>query len=455
MSAGAERDGLPIPQRLFALVSTSIGTFTSTLDFGVVNVALPTISLAFGVSPAEAIWVITAYQLAVMATLLLFAALGDSFGVKRVYVPAMFAFMLGSVGCALSPALGILLFMRTLQGLASSANMVMTAPMNRMLYPRRMLGQAIANNSLFVAAGSAVGPTLGGLILAVAPWQALFWVNVPILLIGGIFGLRFLPDNTGTRKRIDLVSVVLAAVGMCATIYALQDVSRHDAPLRILTIFGIGGVVTAVFIARQLRLAHPLLAVDLLRVPMVSRSVVAGSLTWFAFGSAFVSLPFYLQRVLGRTPLETGLLMAAWPLATVVMTRFIGSLTDRYSPALLGTLGLVTAAAGFVLFALVHADAPALVAAAAICGAGMGLFQTPNNYAIIRATPPHETGRATGIIATIRTCANTAGAAVVAIAFGIGGVSAAGLWISAGACAVAAAVSIGRVGIELAPLRSR
>ena len=455
MSAAAQRDGLPLPERFYALISTSIGTFTSTLDFGVVNVALPTISLAFGVTPSEAIWVITAYQLAVVASLLLFAALGDSFGIKRVYVPALFAFMFGSIGCALSPALGILLFMRVLQGLSSSANMVTTAPMNRMLYPHTMLGRAIANNSLFVAAGSAVGPTVGGLILAVAPWQALFWVNVPILLIGGAFGLRFLPDSSGTGKRVDVLSVVLCAAGLCALIYGLQDISLHDAPARIITIVGIGALTTAIFIARQLRLAHPLLAVDLFRLPMVSRSVIAGSLTYLAFGAGFVSLPFYLQRVLGRTPFETGLLMAAWPLATIAATRVVGPLTDRYSPSLLGSIGLATATAGFLLFVLVPASTFALVAAAAICGTGMGLFQTPNNYAIIRSTPPHETGRATGIITTIRTCANTSGAAVVAIAFGIGGVSTAGLWISAAACALGAIVSVSRVGLEPASARSR
>ena len=449
------KDGLPLPERFYALISTSIGTFTSTLDFGVVNVALPTISLAFGVSPAVIIWMITAYQLAVVATLLLFAALGDSLGAKRVYVPAMFAFMLGSIGCALSPGIAVLFVMRTLQGLASSANMVMTAPINRMVYPRRMLGRAIANNSLFVAAGSAVGPTVGGMILAVAPWQALFWVNVPILLVGGMFGLRYLPGGPGSGKRIDLVSVALGATGLCMLIFGLQDVSLHDTPARILTIVGIGAATTVVFIMRQLRLAHPLLAVDLFRVPMVSRSVIAGTLTYLSFGAGFVSLPFYLQRVLGRTPFETGLLLAAWPLATVVVTRFIGPLTDRYSPSILGAVGLAISTTGFVLFALVPANTLALILAATICGTGMGLFQTPNNYAIIGATPPHETGRATGIITTIRTFANTAGAALVAIAFGIGGVSTAGLWISAGACALGACISVSRVSLETVLARSR
>jgi MFS transporter, DHA2 family, multidrug resistance protein len=448
VSAAVEQDGLPLPQRFYALISTSIGTFTSTVDFGVVNVALPTISLAFGISPAEAIWIITAYQLAVVATLLLFAALGDSFGIKRVYLPALFTFMLGSIGCALSPAIGILFVMRVLQGLSSSANMVMTAPLNRMIYPRRMLGRAIANNSLFVAAGSAVGPTVGGLILAVAPWQALFWVNVPFLLIGGLFGARYLPGGRGTGKRIDLLSVVLAAAGLCTLIFGFQDISLHDAPARVLTLVGIGGAITIVFIVRQLHLAHPLLAVDLFRVPMVARSVAAGTLTYMSFGAGFVSLPFYLQRVLGRSPFETGLLLAAWPLATVIVTRIIGPLTDRYSPSLLGSGGLAIATAGFVLFALAPANTFALVAAATLCGTGMGLFQTPNNYAIIGATPPHETGRATGIITTVRTCANTFGAALVAIAFGFGGVSTAGLWISAVACALGAAISVSRVSLE-------
>ena len=146
---------------------------------------------------------------------------------------------------------------------------------------------------------------------------------------------------------------------------------------------------------------------------------------------------------------------AAWPLATIVVTRVVGPLTDRFSPALIGTPALIVSAAGFAMFALVPPNPLALAAAAAICGTGMGLFQTPNNYAIIGATPPHETGRATGIITTIRTCANTAGAAVVAIAFGIAGVSAAGLWIAAVACTLAAIISVSRLGPDLAELRSR
>jgi MFS transporter, DHA2 family, multidrug resistance protein len=324
----------------------------------------------------------------------------------------------------------------------------MTAPINRAIYPRSMLGRAIANNSLFVAAGSAVGPTLGGLVLAVAPWQAIFWINVPILLIGGLFGLRYLPGASGSGKPVDLVSVVLGAAGLCLLIFGLQDVSLHDAPVRILAILAVGATVTIVFIVRQLRLAHPLFAVDLFRLPMVSRSVLAGTLTYVSFGAGFVTLPFYLQRVLGRSPFETGLLLAAWPLATVLVTRVIGPLTDRYSPALLGAAGLVIASIGFVLFALVPANTFVLVLAATICGIGLGVFQTPNNYAIIGATPPHETGRATGIITTVRTFSNTAGAALVAIAFGINGISTAGLWISACACALGACVSVSRVRLE-------
>lgn len=449
MSRDAERDGLPLPERFYALISTSVGTFTSSLDFGVVNVALPTLAVAFGVSAAEAIWIVTAYQLSVTSTLLLFAALGDSLGAKRVYLVAMFAFILGTIGCALSPALGILIVMRVLQGLASSANMVMTAPMNRLLYPRSMLGRAIANNSLFVASGSAVGPTLGGLVLGVAPWQTLFWINVPITAIGLFFGLRYLPDPHGTRTRVDLLSVVLGAVALCAIVYGLQDVSRHDAPATILALVGVGAVTLTIFIARQLRLPRPLLAVDLFRLPMVSLSALSGSFAYLAFGAAFVSLPFYLQRVLHHTPLETGLLLAPWPIATMAITRIIGRLTDTYPASIIGTTGLLTTAAGLALFALVPAQPLGLIVAGTVCGTGFGLFQTPNNYAIIGATPPGETGRATGIITTVRTCANTAGAALVAIAFDAGGVSAAGLWIAAISCFTGACISIARLGPEL------
>lgn len=451
MSTESERDGLPVRERRLALISTSIGTFTSALDFGVVNVALPTISLAFGVPAAQAIWIVTTYQLAVTSTLLLFAALGDSLGIKRVYLSAMFAFMLATMGCSLASTLAVLIVLRGFQGIASSANMVMTAPMNRVLYPRRMLGHAIANNSLFVASGNAAGPTIGGLILSVAPWQAIFLVNVPILAIGLAFGLRYLPGGRGTGRHVDGLSVVLGAVGLCTIVYGFQDISRHDAPATIAGFVLAGAIVTAVFIVRQLRLAHPLLAIELLRRTPVALSTLTASLSYLAFGAAFVTLPFYLQRVLGRTPLETGLLMVSWPIATMAVTRVMGSLTHRYPPGVLATLGLITTAGGLALFATVPPYAPALVAAGAICGLGFGAFQTPNNYAIIGATPPSETGRATGIITVVRTCASTAGAALVAILFGTFGISAAGLWIAAAACVCGAGISVSRLRFATVP----
>jgi DHA2 family multidrug resistance protein-like MFS transporter len=361
----------------------------------------------------------------------------------------MFTFILGTMGCALSGALAILIAMRGLQGISASANMVMTAPLNRLLYPRSMLGRAIANNSLFVASGNAAGPTLGGIVLSVAPWPTLFWINVPILAIGLFFGLRYLPDSAGTRARVDILSVVLGAVSLCALVFGLQDITRHDKPAMIFTLIGAGALLLAAFIARQLRLAHPLLAVDLFRLPRVRLSALAASFSYVAFGAAFVALPFYLQRVMHYSPLETGLLLAPWPIATMFVTRIIGRLTDTYAPSVIGTIGLVGTASGLTLFAILPAHPIGLVIAGAITGASFGLFQTPNNYMIIGSTPPGETGRATGIITTVRTTSNTAGAALVAIAFDVAGVSSAGLWIAATSCAIGACISAVRIGPEL------
>ena len=444
------RDGLPARERCLALISTALGTFTSSLDFGVVNVALPTISLALGVPAAQAIWIVTANQMAVTATLLLFATLGDSLGVKRIYLSALFAFMLATAGCALSPVLGVLIVCRGLQGIAASATMVMTAPMNRVLYPRRMLGNAIANNSLFVASGGAAGPTIGGIILSVLPWQAIFLVNVPLLAIGLGFGLRYLPSQRGTGRQIDVLSVVLGALGLCMLLYGIQDIARHDAAATIVAFVAVGALVTTAFVVRQLRLPHPLLAIELLRRPPVALAVGTAALAYITYGAAFVSLPFYLQRVLGRTPLETGLLMVSWPVATMAVTRVIGPLTDRHAPGLFAMLGLLTTAIGLALFATVPSHPLPLIAAGALCGLGFGTFQTPNNYAIIGATPPGETGRATGIITMVRTCASTVGVALVAIVFSAFGVSVAGLWIAAGVCVCGAVVSVTRLRVPAA-----
>jgi DHA2 family multidrug resistance protein-like MFS transporter len=174
-----------------------------------------------------------------------------------------------------------------------------------------------------------------------------------------------------------------------------------------------------------LRLENPMMAIDLFRVPIFSVSVVAATATYTAQGLAYVSLPFFFQNVLGKTPLVSGLLLSAWPLTALIVAIRMGPLSDRYPAPLLCTIGIVIMGAGLACFAVLPAvpAAIAIVGCAAICGAGFATFQTPNNRAIIATAPPEKTGRAAGVMTTARLSGQTLGAVLVAIIFGIAGAS--------------------------------
>ncbi len=302
--------------------------------------------------------------------------------------------------------------MRVIQGLGGAALLVTTNSLNRALFSTADLGRSVAMNSIFVAAGTAGGPTIGGLILAFAPWPWIFALNVPLGILALILGWRNLPDIPATGAKLDYGSAALAALGFGAIFYALDGIAGRQPALESAA-FAIAGVVAMLlFIRRQLRLTHPMLAVELFRVPIFSISVLASTATYTAQGIAYVSLPFFFQDVLGKTPLQSGLLLSSWPIMALIVAIRMGPLSDRHSAPLLCTIGILVMGAGLMGFALLPAMPAtlAIVACAALGGAGFATFQTPNNRAIITTAPPEKTGRAAGVMTTARLSGQTLGA---------------------------------------------
>ncbi len=418
----------PNRDRLYALIAVSIGTFVATLAGSITNIALPTIARDLHVGAAMSVWVVNGTQLATTATLLFFAALGDARGAKRLYLSGVLVFTIATLGCALSRSFEMLVFMRVLQGLGGSALIVTTNSLTRALYPPQQIGRSVAINSMFVAVGTAAGPTLGGVILSFAPWPWIFALNIPLAIVSLLLGLRYLPELPASGAAIDWVSGVLAALGFGTIIYALDGIARQMPALQAVGIAAIGVAAMVAFVRRQHGLAHPMLAVDLFRVPIFTVAVVASAATYTAQGLAYVSLPFFFQSVLGHSPFVAGMLLSAWPAMALIVATRMGPLSDRYSASVLCTVGIVTMGVGLALFALLPA-APAtwtIVVCAAIAGAGFATFQTPNNRAIIATAPPHQTGRAAGVMSAARLTGQTSGAALVAIVFELAATAAGG-----------------------------
>jgi MFS transporter, DHA2 family, multidrug resistance protein len=392
------------------------------LDGSIANTALPTIARDLHASPAASVWVVNAFQLAVTASLFAFASLGTLHGAARVYRIGVALFILGSTLCALAQNLLILIGARALQGVGAAAIMAISPALLREVFPRAQLGQALGINALVVAASSAAGPTLGGFILAVAPWQLLFAINVPLGLMNMALN-RALPRDEPAGGKLDIPSAILSALCFTLTIWGLDGFAHHEslASIVLRIVIGVGSGVA--FVRRQLQLPRPMIAVDLFSIPPFALAAATSFAAFFSQGLAYVALPFYFQEALGRTPLQSGLLLTSWPLAIVVVAPIAGRLSDRFPVAILSTLGLVVLAVGYALYAIIppHPSTLQIVLHGILCGVGFGLFNTPNNRELIGNAPREKSASAAGFLAAMRVGGQTVGAATVAIVFGVFG----------------------------------
>ena len=416
-------DGLPVPQRYGAILAIALGITVSVLDGAIANVALPTIANDFHASPAASIWVVNAYQLAITISLLSLASLGDIFGYRRIYQTGLLVFSITSLFCALSDSLATLTVARVLQGFGAAAIMRVNTALIRIIYPQRFLGRGVGINALIVAVSSAAGPTIAAGILSVASWQWLFAINVPIGIAALLLGLKFLPPNS-TRsqgQRFDFTSSVMNALTFGLLIIAISGFAQGQNHMLIL-----GEVVALLiigwfFVRRQLSQPFPLLPVDLLRIPIFSLSLGTSLCSFSAQMLAFVSLPFFLQNTLGLNSVDTGLLLTPWPLATMVMAPIAGRLVERYHPGMLGGIGLIVFSFGLFSLSLLPPEPSHLniIWRMLLCGAGFGLFQSPNNHTIITSAPRNRSGGASGLLGTARLLGQTTGAAMVALMFNL------------------------------------
>jgi MFS transporter, DHA2 family, multidrug resistance protein len=394
----------------------------AVLDGQIANTALPAIARDLHASPTASIWVVNAFQLAVTATLFTFASLGGLKGPARVYRLGVIGFILGSLFSALSRSLPELIAARVLQGIGASAIMSLSPALLRDIFPSSQLGRALGLNALVVGTAAAAGPTVGGLLLSVASWPILFAVNVPLGLANVVLN-RALPDDRRNEGNLDIPSAISSALGFALTIYGLDGFAHNQPPAAIALPLTIGLVSGWYFVRRQFRLARPLIALDLFRIPSFAIASATSLATFTAQGLAYITLPFFFQIALGRTPLESGLLLSAWPLSTAFVAPIAGRLSDRYPVGILATSGLAILTIGLGLYATLppNPSTAEIVTRAMICGVGFGFFQSPNTREILGTAPREKTTSASGILAALRVTGQTLGAALVAIVFGVFG----------------------------------
>ncbi len=411
-------DGLPVPRRYWAIGAILLALSMSVLDSTIANVALPSIAHDFRATNAASIWVINAYQVAILVSLLPLAALGEIVGYRRVSQGGLVVFTLASIACTFATSLPSLSVARVIQGFGAAGIMSVNAALVRFTYPQRLLGRAIGINAVVVAVAAAIGPTVASAVLAVGHWRWLFALNVPLGVVALVIATYALPENELSKRRIDYLSAALHVGTFGLLMSGLQALAHNEAlPLAVMQILG-GCLLAFALVRHELDHPMPLIPIDLLRIPLFSLSIATSVCSFTAQMAALVALPFEIQR-LGRSAVETGLLMTPWPVAVGLSAALAGHLADKYPAGILGGFGLAMMGAGLALLAFFPVDGTTVdfIWRMALCGLGFGFFQSPNNRAMLSSAPRARSGAAGGMLGTARLLGQTMGAAGVALLF--------------------------------------
>ena len=412
----AVTDGLPTPRRYWAVVSIGLGITLAVLDGAIANVALPSIAQDLQASSAASIWIVNAYQIAIVVALLPLASLGEIVGYRRVSQAGLAVFTLASIACVFANSIETLSLARVVQGFGAAGIMSVNGALVRYTYPQRLLGRAVGINAVIVSLAAAAGPTIASAILAIGHWRWLFALTIPIGLLAVSLAGFTLPHNRLQPRKLNWLGAALNAAAFGLLITGLQSLAHGEAAVLGFGLTGAGLAAGILLIRHERSRTSPLIPLDLLARPMFSLSVATSIISFTAQMMAFVALPFFLQGTLGLTAVETGLLMTPWPLATMIAAPLAGHLSDRYSAGVLGAIGLSLFACGLMALSFLNADSTHfdIVWRMALCGAGFGFFQSPNNRAMLSEAPKNRAGAAGGTLGMARVVGQSLGAVVVA-----------------------------------------
>lgn len=409
-------DGHAASRRAASVFAVLASMTLVVLDAGIINVALPELSRALAIAPSRAVLVVTAYQAGLVMALLPAGALGERFGHRPVFISGGLIFVAASVGCAMSASLAWLVVARFVQGLGGAAIMALGVALLRLTVPRDRLGAAIGWNALTVALASAAAPSLGAAILSLAPWPALFALNLPVG-VAALVASRALPPSDGRSRAPSAISMALNAAAFGALIVAGETALATPG---LAIALGAGGIVALAWLAgREAGKPDPLLPIDLLRLESFRLSVAASVLCFTAQSMGLLALPFLLLQGHGRSPLEAGAYITLWPLSVAAASIVASRLADRVPTAWLCAAGATILSVGLAGAAAwpPNGEAATLAPFLALCGAGFGVFQTPNNHNLFLSAPAGRSGAAGGMQGTARVTGQTAGSVIVALLF--------------------------------------
>lgn len=420
-TTASPHEGLPKAQKLWVVFSVCLGILMSTLDMSIVNVSLPTLVDELNTDFATIQWVVLSYILVITCLILSAARLGDMLGKKKLYMVGLTVFTLGSFGCGMSPSVGWLVTARAVQGLGAVFTQALGAAIIAEAVPRSELGRAMGVMGSTVSLGLAAGPSLGGIIIGLVGWQWVFLINVPLGALALFIAWRIIPDLPPHKagQRFDIPGgIVLFIMLGC---YALgmtwgQNAGFGDAT--VLWLLSAAGAGLAVFLFIEFRVSQPMIPPKMFTGSLFGVNLLMGVLVFMSLAGYFI-VPFYLELALGYRVEQMGLMMMVVPLSMGVMSPIAGILADRFGSRWVSLVGLVCLLAGALCMSTLRVDTTwwGYMLKAMPYGLGLGLFQAPNNSAIMGQAPPERRGTASGLLSYSRTFGQISGLPLLGAVF--------------------------------------
>jgi len=403
----------PASNKTLALIGVNLTILMATLDVSVVNVALPTLVAELDTTFATIQWVIVSYLLVITSMMLSVSRLGDMFGKKRLFVFGLVLFTAASLLCGLAPSEEWLIAFRAVQGVGAVMTQALGAAIIAEVVPRSELGKAMGYVGGTVSLGLSAGPSLGGVLIDLVGWRAIFLINVPIGLISWWIVQRSVPPSITPekRERFDLPGAVILffALGF----YALgmtqgQELGFNTTQVKLLMAAALVGL--GVFLWWQRTSDHPMLDLELFKNPLLSLNLCMGFLIFVGMGSVYI-LPFFFELAQGYSPMGIGLLLIIVPGSMGLVSPLAGNLADRFGSRGVSIFGILLVTLGAFLISTMQLDSSwwGYLWRALPMGIGMGFFQAPNNSAIMGAAPRHRLGVVSGLMNYSRTIGQTTG----------------------------------------------
>jgi EmrB/QacA subfamily drug resistance transporter len=401
---------------IIVVLVVAIGTFMSSLDSSVINLVTPMIKNDFGVSLSTIEWIVTAYLLVISSLLLTFGRISDLYGHKKIYLTGFVIFTMGSLFCGLSATIAMLIIGRIIQAFGAGMLFSTGPAIITNAVPASSRGKAFGISAVAVASGLCTGPIIGGSLATLLGWQSIFFINIPIGIFGIIMVITKIPgDEKKNSLPFDKIGSLMVFIALMFILLPLSISGDYNIPLPVLISLIAAGILIAVmFVVFESKCRYPMLNLKLFKNRVFTAGNVAALFIYMAqFIMAFLA-PFYLENLRRFSAIKTGMLYLPMPFATILIAPVSGAISDRCDSRYISTAGTVVMAGGLFMMSFLNSGTSTvyIIISMIITGLGFGMFQTPNNSAIMGNVPQEYRGTASGTLATMRNIGMVMGVAV-------------------------------------------